>query len=144
MALKKNCTNCKCIIPVGGTDYGFCSCEKHLGRIATIHTVCSDYQETIDTGLSSCKGCFVYKTIEQRENDAYVKGFADGNEYATKIEELAAINENLTNQLTELQDEYNKVLTELLEARKPSKKLKKPVDKPLPGQLTIFEAQGDL
>ena len=100
-------------------------------------------------------------------DDAYQDGFSEGCEYVTKIEELAAVNESLEKQiqelkttlgcyvvdqeiwltrndylekqLTELQNEYNQVLNQLLEATKPTKKKKKEIDQPAPGQLSIFE-----
>ena len=103
--LEKNCTNCKYIIPVEGADYGFCNCEKRLGDIANVHTVCSDYQEAIDHDLPKCKGCFMYDMIEQREEEAYQRGFSDGCDYTTKIEELAATNEKLQKQIKDLKAE---------------------------------------
>lgn len=72
-------------------------------------------------------------------DDEYQRGFDEGCEYVTKIEELAFINENLEKQLAELQNEYNQVLNQLLEARKPIKKKKIAVDPVVPGQLTIFD-----
>ena len=72
-------------------------------------------------------------------DDEYQRGFDEGCEYVTKIEELAFINENLEKQLAELQNEYNQVLNQLLEARKPLKKTKTAADPVTPGQLTIFD-----
>ena len=100
-------------------------------------------------------------------DDAYQDGFSEGCEYVTKIEELAFINEGLQKQveelkaelgcyivdqeiwltkndylekqLAELQNEYNQVLNQLLEATKPTKKKNKEIDQPVPGQLSIFE-----
>jgi hypothetical protein len=100
-------------------------------------------------------------------DDEYQRGFSDGCEYVTKIEELAFINEGLQKQveelqalvngyvvdqgilssrndrlekqLAELQNEYNQVLNQLLEARKPLKKTKTAVAPVVPGQLTIFD-----
>ena len=73
-------------------------------------------------------------------DDEYQRGFSEGCEYVTKIEELAFINEGLEKQLAELQNEYNQVLNQLLEARKPSKKKKTVVDPVIQGQLTIFDS----
>ena len=73
-------------------------------------------------------------------DDEYQRGFSEGCEYVTKIEELAFINENLQKQLTELQTEYNYILNQLLEARKPSKKKKTAVESVAPGQLTMFDS----
>jgi hypothetical protein len=42
--MKKNCINCKYNIPVTGADYGFCNHKGHLGRIASEHTLCSEYE----------------------------------------------------------------------------------------------------
>jgi hypothetical protein len=100
-------------------------------------------------------------------DDEYQRGFDEGCEYVTKIEELAFINEDLQKQvdelqvlvngyvadqeiwlsrnsylekqLAELQNEYNQVLNQLLEARKPLKKTKAAPDPVVPGQLTIFD-----
>lgn len=72
-------------------------------------------------------------------DEEYQRGFDEGCEYVTKIEELAFINENLEKQLAELQNEYNQVLSQLLEARKPIKKKKTAVEPLVPGQLTIFD-----
>ena len=100
-------------------------------------------------------------------DDEYQRGFNEGCEYVTKIEELAFINEDLQKQvdelkaelgcymvdqeiwlakndylekqLADLQNEYNQVLNQLLEATKPAKKKKKEIDQPVPGQLSIFE-----
>lgn len=49
--MEKNCINCKYNIPVTGADYGFCNHKGHLGRIASEHTLCSDfeYKNTIVT-----------------------------------------------------------------------------------------------
>ena len=165
--MEKNCTTCKYIIPVEGADYGFCNCEKHLGLKADDYTVCSEYEEAVDNDLPKCKGCFMYDMIKQLEDDAYQNGFSEGCEYVTKIEELAFINEALQKQvdelkaelgcymadqeiwltkndylekqLADLQNEYNQVLNQLLEATKPTKQKKKEIDRPAPGQLSIFE-----
>ena len=100
-------------------------------------------------------------------DEEYQRGFDEGCEYVTKIEELAFINEDLQKQvdelqvlvngyivdqgiwlarneqlekqLAELQNEYNQVLNQLLEARKPLKKTKTATDPIVPGQLTIFD-----
>lgn len=100
-------------------------------------------------------------------DEEYQRGFDEGCEYVTKIEELAFINEglqkqvdelqvlvngyvvdqgiwlsrndSLEKQLAELQNEYNQVLSQLLEARKPIKKKKTAVEPIVPGQLTIFD-----
>ena len=103
--LEKNCTNCKYIIPVEGADYSFCNCEKHLRLKAGGHTVCSEYEEAVDNDLPKCKGCFMYDMIEQREEEAYQRGFSDGCDYTTKIEELAATNEKLQKQIKDLKAE---------------------------------------
>jgi hypothetical protein len=101
-------------------------------------------------------------------DEEYQRGFDEGCEYVTKIEELAFINEglqkqvdelqvlvngyvvdqgiwlsrndSLEKQLAELQNEYNQVLNQLLEARKPLKKPKTVKDPVIPGQLTIFDS----
>lgn len=110
LEVEKNCTNCKYIIPVEGTDYGFCICEAHLGLKANEHTFCSEYQEAIDNDLSKCKGCFMHDMITQREDEAYQKGFSDGCDYETKIEELVKINEDLQKQVADLSAKRTRIL----------------------------------
>ena len=110
--MEKNCTNCKYIIPVEGADYGFCNCKAHLGIVANEHTFCSEYQESVDKDLPKCKGCFMHDMITQLEEEAYQRGFSDGCDYTTKIEELAAINEKLKDHVTELETKLNSYIAE--------------------------------
>lgn len=100
--MEKNCTNCSYIIPVEGADYGFCNCKAHLGLVANENTVCAEYQEAVDNDLPKCKGCFMHDMITQLEDEAYQRGFSDGCDYTTKVEELAAINKKLQDQVTDL------------------------------------------
>lgn len=77
-------------------------------------------------------------------NDEYQRGFANGCDYETKIETLAAQNEHLEQQLVSLQNAYNSLLT--TQPVETSKKLtkkstKKAIDRPLPNQLTIFDLE---
>jgi hypothetical protein len=61
------------------------------------------YKLSEDSEELFCADCLREYFIKQRENEAYQKGFSDGCEYTTKIEELAAINEDLQKQVDELQ-----------------------------------------
>ena len=99
-----------------------------------------------------CIDCLKEKLINERENEAYLRGFEDGNDYATKIEELATRNEYLEKENKELWDSYHKGYAigyeygkqdanaaDKAEPRKPRRK-KKDDNQPLPGQISMFEA----
>ena len=158
--MEKNCTNCKYFSHViGNVSYaGLCNHHKHVGRLCTESTICSEYArddskpEVVSLSLYNkiandilleVKPVKLRKQIIPRVlelvDEEYQRGFDEGCDYVTKIEELAFINENLEKQLAELQNEYNQVLNQLLEARKPIKKKKIAVDPVVPGQLTIFD-----
>lgn len=186
--MEKNCTNCKYFSHViGNVSYaGICNHHKHVGRLCTESTICSEYArddskpEVVSLSLYNkiandilleVKPVKLRKQIIPRVlelvDDEYQRGFDEGCEYVTKIEELAFINEGLQKQvdelqvlvneyivdqgiwlsrneqlekqLAELQNEYNQVLNQLLEARKPLKKTKAAADPVTPGQLTIFD-----
>jgi hypothetical protein len=62
------------------------------------------------------------------------------NGYVTDQGIWLSRNDSLEKQLADLQNEYNQVLNQLLEARKPIKKKKTVVDPVIPGQLTIFDS----
>ena len=142
----------KRIISVGRKEYevihcrgeGQCTCRscEAAGKYGR-HWTDWMYKLNEESEELFCIDCLKEKLINERENEAYLRGFEDGNDYATKIEELTAINERLQQQLTETQEEYNKVLTQLLEAQKPAKKKKAQKDtiKPVPGQLSIFDRE---
>lgn len=72
-------------------------------------------------------------------DDEYQRGFSDGCDYETKIEDLAARNENLQAQLLDLQAKYG----QLLESNTQKKKAKKVADPLIAGQLTIFDFIGE-
>ena len=188
--MKKNCTNCKYFSHViGNVSYdGICNHIEHVGRLCTESTVCSEYvrdeskPEVVSLSLYNkiandilleVKPVKVRKQIIPRVlellEDEYQRGFDEGCEYVTKIEELAFINEDLQKQvdelktelgcyivdqeiwltkndylekqLADLQNEYNQVLNQLLEATKPVKKKKKEINLVVPGQLSIFDKE---
>ena len=80
--MEKNCTNCKHFIELTGTNGfdGFCSHTKHVGRLATKSTRCSEYEEfqacaigVMDTETNGKK----FAVGTKNRSDTFVLNFSD-------------------------------------------------------------------
>lgn len=111
----------KRIISVGRREYevvhcrgeGQCTCRscEAAGKYGR-HWTDWMYKFNEESEELFCIDCLKEKLINERENEAYLRGFDDGNEYATKIEELTTINEGLQKQVDELKAELNGYITD--------------------------------
>ena len=111
----------KRIISVGRKEYevihcrgeGQCTCRscEAAGKYGR-HWTDWMYKLSEESEELFCIDCLKEKLINKRENEAYLRGFSDGCEYTTKIEELAAINEELQAQIIDLKTELNGYITD--------------------------------
>lgn len=129
--MEKNCTNCKYFSHViGNVSYdGICNHTKHVGRLCTEHTFCSEYErddskpEKVSLSLYNKVANDILLEVKpvtlrkqliprviQAIDDAYQDGFSEGCDYETKIEELAKINEDLQKQVDDLSAKRKRIL----------------------------------
>lgn len=80
--MKKNCTNCKYFNKVTGMDTfdGICSHTKHVGRLTTKSTLCSEYERfqecvigVVDTETNGQR----FAVGTKNHNDTFVLNFSD-------------------------------------------------------------------